>query len=195
MLRWLRRVDPENLRDFLLRKMPPNGICAEIGVHKGDFSERIISITRPQRLHLIDPWFFEGDDTYAHALYGRGRASSQADLDATFQSVQERFEHEIRVGTVVINRQRSAVAAETFADEYFDWVYIDGNHLYEFVLNDLEQYWPKVKPRGFITGDDYGIKGWWQHGVTRAVDEFAARGKAGRLVVRNHQFILRKKSS
>ena len=193
-MRWFGHAEPRDPRDFVLRKIPRSAVCAEIGVYKGDFSERILALARPQRLHLIDPWTFESGDTYERALYGRAHAKSQSELDAVLGSVKERFEQEIRVGTVVIHRERSAQAAAHFADEYFDWLYIDGNHLYEFVMRDLEQYWPKVKPRGFIAGDDYGVQGWWQDGVTRAVDEFAARGGCGKPTVSNHQFILRKRS-
>jgi methyltransferase family protein len=37
---------------------------------------------------------------------------------------------------------------------YFDWIYVDGDHQYEAVKKGLESYLPKVKPGGFITGDD-----------------------------------------
>jgi hypothetical protein len=42
-------------RDPLLELMPSDAVCAEIGVHLGDFSERILTFTRPRVLHLIDP--------------------------------------------------------------------------------------------------------------------------------------------
>lgn len=114
-------------------------------------------------------------------------------MDAVFNSVRERFDHEIQVGTVVLHRAASAEAAGQFEDGYFDWVYIDGNHLYEFVLGDLENYYPKVKAGGYITGDDYGSGGWWKDGVTRAVEEFAARGGCEYRLTYGSQFLLRKK--
>jgi cephalosporin hydroxylase len=70
---------------------------------------------------------------------------------------------------VIVHHSAAAEAAAEFADEYFDWIYIDGNHQYEFVLLDLESYYPKVKAGGSIVGDDYGVEGWWRGGVTRAV--------------------------
>ena len=39
-----------------------------------------------------------------------------------------------------MHRSTSAEAALTFDDEYFDWVYIDGDHSYEAVLADLRAF-------------------------------------------------------
>ena len=51
--------------------------------------------------------------------------------------------------------------------------YIDGDHSYEAVTRDIATYRAKVKPNGVLAGDDYGLQGgWWNDGVTRAVDEF-----------------------
>jgi hypothetical protein len=191
-MRLFGRKSRESVRDDLLRKLARGGVGAEIGVFRGDFSERILLIARPRRLHLIDPWKFEPGAAYDQSLYGRGHVSGQAAMDAIHDSVRERFDHEIQVGTVMLHRSGSAEAAAQFDDGYFDWVYIDGNHLYEFVLRDLENYSLKVKPGGYIAGDDYGVRGWWLDGVTRAVEEFAARGGYEKTLVRGGQFVLRK---
>ncbi|MDJ0634304.1 MAG: hypothetical protein QNJ34_14035 [Xenococcaceae cyanobacterium MO_188.B29] len=42
-------------RQFLLERLPKNSVGAEIGVHLGDFSEKILEIVKPNKLHLIDP--------------------------------------------------------------------------------------------------------------------------------------------
>jgi hypothetical protein len=191
-MRLFGRKTRQSIRDDVLRKLGRGGVGAEIGVFRGDFSERILLIARPRRLHLIDPWKFEPGADYDQSLYGRGHASGQPAMDATHDSVRERFDHEIQVGTVRLHRSGSVEAAAQFADGYFDWVYIDGNHLYEFVLRDLESYAPKVKPGGYLAGDDYGVRGWWLDGVTRAVEEFAARGGCEKTLVRGGQFMLRK---
>jgi Methyltransferase domain len=183
----------ERVRDDLLRKMGQGKVCAEIGVFRGDFSERILLIARPRQLHLIDPWKYEPDPSYEKAVYGSTVAKGQPAMDRVFNSVRERFDQEIQVGTVVIHRTTSDEAAGKFEGGYFDWVYIDGNHLYEFVMRDLENYDPKVKPGGYITGDDYGVAGWWQNGVTRAVDEFAARDGYDKRLTSAGQFLLRKR--
>ena len=52
---------------------------------------------------------------------------------------------------VHIIRNKSAIAFSTFADEIFDFVYIDGNHEYEPTLQDLRDSWRTVKAGGSIT--------------------------------------------
>ena len=46
-------------------------------------------------------------------------------------------------------------AAASFADGYFDFVYLDGNHHYEFVLQDLQDFAAKLKPGGLLFGHDF----------------------------------------
>jgi predicted O-methyltransferase YrrM len=145
----------EMRRKFLIEKLPRNAVCAEIGVFLGDFTELILKVAKPSRIFLIDPWF---------------------DDDQRYESVVRRFETQIRDGTVVVYRETSSAAAAHFAPSQLDWIYIDGDHHYEFVKADLEDYFPRLKPGGFITGDDYHYPGDWDDGVTRAVDEFLARG-------------------
>jgi len=112
-------------------------------------------------------------------------------MDNIFQEVRGRFRSEIQSDRVIIHRAESAEAADLFDDGYFDWVYIDGNHLYEYVLEDLEKYYPKIKSGGKLMGDDYGDEGWWDNGVQKAVDEFT-RERSLRLRTHGNQFIIQK---
>ncbi|SHK42638.1 class I SAM-dependent methyltransferase [Rhodothermus profundi] len=177
-------------RQELLLRMPQGSVCAEIGVYKGDFSEMILEITKPKKLHLIDPWKYQSEATYRQALYG-GISRGQAEMDAIYDYVCRRFSKALNDGTIVIHRMPSEAAVDCFPDSYFDWIYIDGNHLYEYVKKDLELYFPKIKAGGFITGDDYGVKGWWNNGVQQAVDEFVKYRRL-KLEVLGSQFIIYK---
>ena len=53
----------------------------------------------------------------------------------------------------------SVVTVKEFAansdDPICDLIYIDGDHTYEGCLSDIENWYPKVKKGGFLTGDDY----------------------------------------
>jgi len=64
-------------------------------------------------------------------------------------------------------------ASQKFSDNYFAFVYIDGNHDYDFVLQDLKLWFPKVKNKGLLFGDDYNRP----YGVSKAVAEFSYENK------------------
>jgi methyltransferase family protein len=179
-------------REFLLKMFPKNSVCAEIGVHKGDFSAQILRTVDPEELHLVDPWRYEASDTYKEAWYGGKTKGGQSEMDERYQAVLLRFESDIRSGRVRIHRGYSSDVLDEFPDDYFDWVYIDGNHLYEFIKQDLELSFKKTKPCGYITGDDYHEGGWWQGGVKKAVDEFFREKPVQLITIRNGQFVLRK---
>ena len=129
---------------------------------------------------------------YEDARYGGASARGQADMDDLHASVLRRFAAPIAAGIVVVQRSTSEAAAAALDDGSLDWVYIDGNHLYEFVRRDLDLYLPKVKRGGLLTGDDYGQAGWWEDGVTRAVDELVAAGRCEPVTTKASQFVLRK---
>lgn len=54
-----------------------------------------------------------------------------------------------------------------------DYVYIDADHSYESVRQDLGAWYPLVRPGGIIGGHDYTPEGVYHFGVKQAVDEFA----------------------
>jgi hypothetical protein len=190
-LRRFRKVFVGDERADLLNLFPKGSVGAEIGVWRGDFSSRLLSVVRPARLHLVDPWKFETSSGYEGARYGGALAKNQAEMDRIYETVLRRFAQEAKTGVVLVHRGPSAQIGMQFDDAYFDWVYIDGNHLYEYVKRDLEVFAPKVKPGGLLTGDDYGVRGWWEDGVTRAVDEFVAESICEPVRL-GRQFVLRK---
>jgi hypothetical protein len=181
-------------RRFLLDMLPKNSIGAEIGVHLGDFSAHIIDVVAPAELHLIDPWEHLTSPTYRAAWYGGRVKRGQQEMDERHAGVCARFAEEIEAGRVKVHRGYSTDVLEQFPDGYLDWVYIDGNHFYEFVRKDLELSFRKTKVGGLITGDDYAAGGAWKGGVKRAVDEFPANRPVELLELRNRQFVFRRRA-
>jgi hypothetical protein len=182
-------------RQFLLDMLPKESIGAEIGVHLGDFSQQILDSISPKELHLIDPWEHQDSSIYKDAWYGGAAKGGQAELDERYSSIFKRFDQNIQAEQVKVHRGYSTDVLRQFPDQYFDWVYIDGNHLYEYVKEDLDLSLHKVKAGGFIIGDDYTEGGWWEGGVKKAVDEFAKNQTVHLLEIRNGQFVFRKEAS
>lgn len=179
-------------RDFLLQTFPKFSIGIEIGVNDGDFSERILEIVRPKKLHLIDPWEFNDDPKYSDAPYGNQHVDGQNMMNEKYNNVKKKFQSLINKNHVMIHRGFSEKLHTSFEDNYFDWIYIDGNHFYEFVKNDLNLYFPKIKTGGFITGDDYYPDDLSGEGVKKAVDEFIRSGKVKLIQIKHNQFVLQK---
>jgi len=72
------------------------------------------------------------------------------------------------IDKIKIIKNNSLSECKNYDDKYFDIVYIDASHEYEFVIEDIKHWLPKIKHGGVICGDDY-INGWI--GVVKAVDE------------------------
>jgi hypothetical protein len=176
----------ENIRRlFLLDRMPKNGICCEIGVWRGEFSEYILRETKPKELHLIDPWEYYED--YSRK---KGNKDGQEGMEYSYDITLYRFKDKPEVQ---IHRGPSSEVLPFFDNEYFDWVYIDGNHDYDYVKKDLELAYDKVKVGGYITGDDYWSDGKYKQPLKQAVDEFIDKYNVEILHLgTNHQYILRK---
>jgi hypothetical protein len=189
-VRFLKRVflSQEDPRLEMLERMPMNSVCAEIGVWRGDFSRIILKRTSPKRLHLIDPWTFQPE--FPARKYGGHHAKKQEDMDKVFRGVESRFED---VENVSIHRARSEEAMAEFPDGYFDWIYLDGNHEFEFVLKDLTMGFAKVRSGGFIAGDDYGWGKKRGFPVERAVQEFVRlHSVEDHLEIFGSQYIIRR---
>jgi hypothetical protein len=176
-------------RDDLLAALPQNAVGVEIGVWRGDFSQQLLARLNPRELYLVDPWEFAPQ--FPGAMYGGTMATTQDDMDAIHAEVAQRFAPEVAVGRVIIARDRSADAAKGFAPNTFDFIYIDGNHSYEAVRDDLTAWAPLLKRNGVLAGDDYRVGGWWKDGVVRAVDEFARSGDWS-CEIFGSQFLLRR---
>lgn len=185
------RIGIARSRSRLLALVPTGARCAEVGVWKGDFSQRILHAVHPVELHLIDPWHAVQAEGYEDAWYGGRLEQGQLEMDAVHEGVLDRFAAARAQGIVHVHRLSSAEAAPRFADGHFDFVYIDGNHYEEYVRRDLAAWAPKLREGGIIGGDDYGLEGWWHNGVTRAVDEFVRSGGADLVMIDRTQFALR----
>ncbi len=182
-------------RDFLFEVVPRGGTVIEVGVFDGDFSERILALNEPRKLHLVDPWFTKDDGTLFDGPTQQFSSAKQAAdaLEGQYQHVTRRFTAEIASGRIEVHRTLSHLAAPQFPDEHFDWIYVDASHFYDDVKVDIQAFWPKLKRGGYMAGDDYDRRGIWEHGVTRAVDEFVASGVPEKIRMHNHQFLIRKR--
>jgi hypothetical protein len=67
----------------------------------------------------------------------------------------------------------SSAAAQLFSDASLDWVHLDARHDYASVKADIEAWLPKIKPGGWLSGDDYNEEKWPE--VVKAVEDLLPR--------------------
>ena len=126
-------------------------VGVEIGVFMGDSSRHLLR--RCAFMYLIDPCEpYEGNPDY-------GVYSVEQDLIKKLNGAADRYELLKGMSHEVHDRVPEV-----------DFVFIDGNHTYEYVSRDIELYWPKVRSGGFLSGHDHG-PGF--AGVVAAVTEFS----------------------
>lgn len=138
-------------------------IC-EIGVFKGEFSKFIYESLEPKELHLID--IFEGKMCSGDK---DGKNIVWVDLEDEYLILQKHFTEN---KNVIIHKGFSNQVLNNFEDNYFDVIYIDGDHTYDGVKSDLYLSFKKVKNGGLICGHDYTEKMF--PGVVKAVNEFCS---------------------
>jgi len=137
----------------LLRRMPTGGRFAEIGTLNGDFAKHINQIVKPVELHIFD------------LTFDRLTEENKAILDEVGVHWHEGFPW---------------VTMKKMPENFFDVVYVGGDHAYESVLKDLDAAYRVTKAGGRIICNDY--TGWSQagcipYGVYWAVNAFATRHK------------------
>jgi len=132
---------PDCGRDDLPEFLKDTGRCvgAEIGVHEGEFSEKLCK--GGLNVSAIDPWLLYSD-------YQR----NQKLMDCTYKDAKERLE---KYDNCKIIRKTSMEAIEDFEDDSLDFVYIDGNHWLKYAIEDIVEWTKKVKKGGVVAGHDY----------------------------------------
>ena len=152
-------IKPDSLMPFELRGVVRNDlgplfkelgfkVGAEIGVLKGEFSEILIKDNPELKLYCIDPWDEGGFFTYKEALT---KDYSTAFLKKCYAEALDRLS---KYNCEIIKKD-SMAAAKSFEDNSLDFVYIDGDHTFRHVVNDICEWIEKVRPGGILCGHDY----------------------------------------
>jgi len=140
-------------------------IGAEIGIEKGVFTEKLCRAGL--KIYAIDPW-----KTYSD--YNNPRGQKRQDF---------KYEHTKRVlapyDNCTIIKKISMEAVEDFKDESLDFVYIDGNHMFRYVAEDIFEWSKKIRKGGIVSGHDYiyANSSWSPCHVKYIVDAYVASFK------------------
>ena len=139
-------------RSHLIFQMKNNSIIAEVGVWKGDFSKKIIEHCHPKKIFLVDSWLFDKNIRGCAPQVDGKDPLSQIFFDQAYNETKSKFKN---YPNVQILKKNSLEASNHFENNFFDYIYIDAEHSYKSVINDLNCWYPKLKKNGYIFGDDY----------------------------------------
>ena len=137
----------------LIKEFPEDTVMSEIGCYAGESTELFLKSGRVKQLYAIDPW--EGGYNYA--------TSPEV---SDFILVEKVFDKRVKGKNVVKLKMTMKEAFDLLPE--LDVIYIDGNHTYDCVLEDINLSLRKIKKGGIICGHDYNSK---DIGVIQAVNE------------------------
>lgn len=127
-------------------------VGAEIGVAEGAYALELCNTIPGLKYYGVDPWPRDGKIKYhIQARYELAK-KRLAPYDATFI------------------KKTSMEAVKEFQNSSIDFVYIDANHQFDYVVNDIIEWTKKVKKGGIVAGHDYHVAK--TCGVIEAVDAY-----------------------
>lgn len=115
---------------------------AEIGVWKGEFSEKLCFGIPGLQLTCVDCWL--SYDAYSDHVWQKRISAAEDEARARLAPY-----------ACTVLKTFSVEAAKQVPDGSLDFVYIDGNHGFEWVVADLAAWSPKVREGGILSGHDY----------------------------------------
>ena len=145
---------------WLAETAKKSNLIVEFGSHCGR-STRALADASPEmtRVIAVDPWsgeYLDKDDKQTSFLGG-----------SRFDDFQKNMRDHILSGKVLPVRKLSTDFK--LDNEKADFVFIDGDHRYEVVKQDIENGLSMLAPGGILSGHDYHHEAW--PGVAQAVDE------------------------
>ncbi len=120
----------------------------EIGVAGGEHALSLLTTLKIKKLYLIDP--YEMYESYREGLahYGLDQKSL-----TEHESAAKKLLAPYSKKLIWIKKLSSEAINEIM--ERVDFVYIDGNHQEEFVIEDIKNYFPLIREGGVIGGHDF----------------------------------------
>ena len=119
----------------------------EVGVYRGNFASQILRRCEAiEKYYMLDPW--------RHLDNWNKPANTEDDV---FEQIlaEARSRTDFAAEKRVILRGKTTEVVDEIPDGELDFAYIDGDHTLRGVTIDLIRLFPKVRPGGWIGGDDF----------------------------------------
>ena len=122
--------------------------CAEVGIGYGLHARQILDNTNLEVLYLIDPLQYYPNDGFVDDVMSFGG------FELLVKNIKLHLSKYIDKYTW-FRQSSTSITNEQIPDESLDLVFIDGDHRYDAVTNDLNFWLKKLRPGGWLLGDDY----------------------------------------
>jgi hypothetical protein len=134
------------LLTYIYKTLNPHVVC-EVGVKQGIYSKHMLeNIPSIEKLYLIDLW--KQQNNYVDS----SNVSDNVHAKHYNQTLQNTKDWEDRV---ILLRGYTNEMCHNIPDGSLDWVYIDARHDYKGASEDIENFYPKLKDTGIMSGHDY----------------------------------------
>jgi predicted O-methyltransferase YrrM len=158
-------VIPGMLRHNLYQLFAELGfkVGAEVGLFRGRNARQMFRDIPGLKLYGIDAYNDQPYSTRHKTIprYGRNRSMMAGRMKGRNIIVIDKFSEE---------------AVQEIPYDSLDFVYIDGDHSYDYVMTDIILWSRRVRPGGIVSGHDYIKPGEYRHkydiNVREAVDDY-----------------------
>ena len=134
-------------------------VGCEVGVYRGLHAKYMFDRVNITKLYLVDSYI-------EYPEYTDGPSKFMDSSKKESHSIL----HEYRDKIIWVEKMSSDAIEDIPSN--LDFLYIDANHSYEYVRDDIISYYGKVRGGGIFGGHDYDRN---HESTVRAVDEFLAR--------------------
>ena len=140
-------TEQQELYRTMISSLPNNSHVVEIGCWKGKSTSfmavEIANSEKSIQFDAVDTW--------------QGSPEHQSDPSVAAGTLLQEFTKNIAPVKKYVNTRvgKSVDVAKTYHDESLDFIFVDGEHSLEAVKEDISSWLPKLKPGGWIAGDDF----------------------------------------
>jgi hypothetical protein len=139
---------------------------AEVGIGYGTHAKYILNHNKNiEHLYLVDPMKFYNDDGFPRDIVSK-KGSLGDNFDEMHQLINEELS-QWKDKYTWFRQESVTISEEQIPANSLDCIFVDGNHTYPYVIQDLNFWWEKVSVGGQLLGDDY-----YMNDVARAVQDF-----------------------
>lgn len=160
---WFRETD-RKVYELAVNNFQNNSVFVEIGCYMGRSTVAMAELIEVSKkiinFYAVD--HFDGSSEHQNIPEIKQKKLFEIFLQNT-DSIKHLFK---------LVKTSSEEAVFAFSDECVDFIYIDASHEFEFVFNDLNIWYPKMKKSGWISGHDYK----WES-VKKAIETFCENKK------------------